>query len=168
MQLTKRAAGYCVLLSLVVAACQQPASAPAEPTELTEQDKTAIRGIFATVVNTVRSSDWDGFTATFAEDAVFHPANSPALHGRDAIKTWASTGPKATPAFDFSNIQVFGEGNLAYATSDVNMTLEGMPADKAKQLVVLRKDASGTWKTVAVSFNSDTMMAPPTTTTTRQ
>lgn len=165
MQNTRRGVGGWLLLPLVVAACQQSA---ATSSELSEEDKTAIRGVFTSVVNSIRAADWDAFTATFADDAVFHPANSPALHGRDAIKQWVTAGPKPGPAFDFTNVQVFGAGNLAYATSDIAMNFEGMPADQGKQLVVLRKDAAGTWKTVAVSFNSDTQMAPPPTTTTAQ
>jgi uncharacterized protein (TIGR02246 family) len=166
MQCTNPRVKCWLLLPLVVAACQQPA---ATSSELSEEDKTAIRGVFSTVVSTIRAADWDAFAATFADDAVFQPANSTALHGRDAIKEWATAGPKATPAFDFSNLQVFGEGNFAYATSDVAMNFEGIPADKAKQLVVLRKDPSGVWKAVAVSFNSDTpLMGTSPTTTTRQ
>jgi uncharacterized protein (TIGR02246 family) len=163
-----RAAGS-LLSVLLVLGCQQPA---AQSAELTEEDKTEIRGLFTTVVNTLRARDWDGFLATFADDVVFHPANSPALQGKDALKTWVSSGPGATQAFDFTNVQVFGEGNLAYGTSDINMALEGIPVDKGKQLVVLRKNAAGEWKTVAVSFNSDTPMpgagAPPLSTTTAQ
>ncbi len=155
-----------MLVLVLVAGCQRPAVAPAA---LSEEDKTAIRAVFETVVNSIRTSNWDAFGATFADNAVFQPANSPALHGPDAIKAWVTAGPKPTAAFDFSNVEVSGEGNLAYATSAINMAFEGVPPDNGKQLVVLRKDPTGAWKTVAVSFNSDTPMpgmpAPMTTTT---
>jgi uncharacterized protein (TIGR02246 family) len=150
-----------LVLPLLLIACDRPSDLGSA---LTVADRAAIDSVFASVVNSIRTSDWDAFASTFAEDAVFHPANSPALHGRDAIKAWAGTGPKATSAFDFTNVEIIGEGNLAYATSDVAMNFEGVPPDKAKQLVVLRKEPSGEWKTVAVSFNSDTPMPMPTTT----
>jgi len=157
------------LMVLAVGACAQPA---ATPTALTEEDRAAITALFATVVNTIRASDWDAFVATFDDNVVFHPANNPPLHGKEALKAWAAAGPKALPAFDFTNVQVFGEGNFAYATSDIAMAFEGMPApDPSKQLVVLRKDAAGQWKTLAVSFNSNTplpgMTGPPPATTTQ-
>ncbi len=42
------------------------------------------------------------------------------------------------------------------------MTITGAPPDSGKQLVVFEKDASGTWHTLAVSFNSDIPLpAPP-------
>ena len=159
MRRGSRKVRWVVLLSLYVVGCQ----AASEPEgSLSEPDKEAIRGVFSNVVTALRAQDWDAFTATFAEDVVFHPANAPALHGREELKNWVSQGPKPTSAFDFTNVEVIGQGNFAFATSDIAMNLEGVPADKGKQLVVLRKEPSGEWKTVAVSFNSDTpMQAPP-------
>ena len=165
--MTSRRSPRLVLALLVMTACQQPDATPAA---LTEEDQNAIREVFATVVRTLRAGDFDAFVATFADDAVFHPANAAALHGRDAIKAWITAGPKASAAFDFTDVEVHGEGNFAYATSAINMALEGVPPDVGKQLVVLRKTSAGKWETVAVSFNSDTPMpgAPPPTTTTGQ
>jgi ketosteroid isomerase-like protein len=93
-----------------------------------------------------------------------HPANAPGLFGREEIKSWVSGGPKAAADFDFSNVEIIGVGNFAYATSDIAMNFEGMPADQGKQLVVLRKEPTGEWKTVAVSFNSNTPIAAASTT----
>lgn len=161
MRRSNRRVVWVALLPLCIVACNQPS----EPTAgLSEADKTAIEAVFANVVTALRASDWDAFLATFAEDVVFHPANAPALHGKEELKNWASSGPKATSAFDFTNVEIIGEGSLAYATSDIAMNFEGVPADQAKQLVVLRKEPSGEWKTVAVSFNSNTPMGTPTTT----
>jgi hypothetical protein len=55
----------------------------------------------------------------------------------------------------FSNVQVWGEGNLAYGTSSYTLTLQGAPPDNGKQLAVFRRGANGEWQVVAVSFNSD-------------
>src|ERR1043165_2949618 len=97
------------------------------------------------------------------------PPNHPAIHGRAALKAWADSSPPIT-AFDFPNVSVDGAGDLAYGTSDIQMTVAppGAPAmsDKAKQLVVFRKQADGSWKVIACAFNSDIPMpaapaAPP-------
>jgi ketosteroid isomerase-like protein len=154
---------WVAVLPLFALACNQP-SETATATALSEADKTAIDSVFARISAAIRAADWDTFTGEFAEDAVFHPANSPGLFGREDIRAWASSGPKATSAFNFSNVEIIGAGNLAYATSDIAMNFEGVPADQAKQLVVLRKEPNGEWKTVAVSFNSNTPMPAPTTT----
>lgn len=149
-----------LLLAATVISCARPA---AEPAALTDADVTAIRGVFSRVVETLRAKDWDAFIATFDDNVVFQPANGPALRGKDELRTWITSGPPATPQFDFTNVQVSGEGDIAYATSDINMSLEGVPPDQAKQLVVLRRNEAGEWKTVAVSFNSSTPLptAPP-------
>jgi uncharacterized protein (TIGR02246 family) len=150
-----------LLLAAMVISCAQPA---AESAPLTEADVTAIRGVFSRVVETLRAHDWDAFIATFDEDVVFHPANNPPLRGKDELRTWITTGPAVTPEFDFTQVQVFGQGDLAYATSDINMMLEDVPPDQGKQLVVLRRNDAGEWKTIAVSFNSNTPLpttAPP-------
>lgn len=168
MRRSNGSAARCAVVLLAITGCQRPTAAPAA---LSEEDKTAIRGVFSTALTTLRGSDWDGFLATFDDNVVFQPANAGALHGKDALRAWVSTGPKPTSAFDFTNVEVNGEGNLAYATSAINMALEGIPVDPGKQLVVLRKNPAGEWKTVAVSFNSDTPMpgaGGPTTTTTTQ
>ena len=161
MQRSKRMVRWMAVLPFFMAACGG-ASQPA--VGLSEPDKEAIRQLFAKTVTALRAGDWDAFTETFADDVVFHVSGGPALHGRDELKNWVSQGPKPTSAFDFTNVEIIGDGNLAYATSDIAINLQGVPPDKGKQLVVLRKEPSGEWKTVAVSFNSDTPVPAATTT----
>jgi uncharacterized protein (TIGR02246 family) len=152
---------WAALLPLCIASCNQPSETT---TGLSAADRTAIEAVFTNIVAALRAGDWDAFTATFAEDVVFQPDNSPALHGREEVKNWVSSGPKPTSAFDFTNVEIIGEGNLAYATSDIAVNMEGIPAEQGKQLVVLRREPSGEWKTVAVSFNSNTALGTPATT----
>jgi ketosteroid isomerase-like protein len=140
------------------------AQSPAESAPLTDADVTAIRGVFSRVVETLRAQDWDAFIATFHDDVVFHPANNPPVRGKNELRTWITSGPPVTSEFDFRDVQVSGSGDIAYATSDINMSFEGVPPDQGKQLVVLRRDDAGEWKTIAVSFNSNTPLptaAPP-------
>jgi uncharacterized protein (TIGR02246 family) len=150
-----------LFLANLVVSCTQPA---AEPAALTDADATAVRGVFTRVVETLRARDFDGFLATFDDDIVFHPANNAPLHGKEELRTWITSGPPVKPEFDFTDVQVFGAGDIAYGVSNIAMALEGVPADQGKQLVVLRRNEAGEWKTVAVSFNSNTplpMAAPP-------
>ncbi|HEX6250824.1 MAG TPA: SgcJ/EcaC family oxidoreductase [Gemmatimonadaceae bacterium] len=155
----KWSAGSWLLVPLLIAGCQQRV---ATTTTLADEDLAAVEQLFASVADAIRGQDWDAFLATFADDAVFHPVDSPALEGKAAIEEWVRAGPAAEPEFAFTDVQVFGEGNLAYGTSNIHLALEGMPAQSGKQLVVLRKDGTGSWKTVAVSYNLDAPMQPDT------
>lgn len=149
-----------LFLAAAVISCARP---PAEPAPLSDADVTEIRGVFSQVVETLRAQEWEAFLATFDDDVVFHPANNPPLSGKDELRAWITSGPPVTPAFDFTQVQVLGNGDIAYGTSDINMTLEGVPPDQGKQLVVLRRNDAGEWKTVAVSFNSNTPLPTPAT-----
>ena len=120
---------------------------------LSKEDVATLEGTFDAVVRLVRAGDWAGWTALYAEDAVFHPPNGPAVRGRAAIRKWGDAFPPVE-AFGFSNVEVSGEGNVAYGTSGYSLTIKGLPPDTGKQLVVFRRGTSG-WLVVAVSFNSD-------------
>jgi ketosteroid isomerase-like protein len=122
-------------------------------TLLTKEDVATLEGIFSTVVRLVRAGDWAGWAALYAEDAVFHPPNAAAVRGRASIQEWGEAFPQVE-AIEFSNVQVSGEGNLAYGTSGYELTIKGLPPDTGKQLGVFRRGTGG-WQVVAASFNSD-------------
>lgn len=120
---------------------------------LSKEDVATLEGMFSAVVRLIRADDWAGWAALYADDAVFHPANAAAVRGRAAIQAWGEAYPKLD-AIEFSNVQVSGEGNLAYGTSRYALTFKGLPPDKGKQLAVFRRGMGG-WQVVAASFNSD-------------
>jgi ketosteroid isomerase-like protein len=122
-------------------------------TVLAKEDVATLEQMFAAVVQLIRAGDWAGWAALYAEDAVLHPPNGPAVRGRAALQQWGEAFPPVE-AIDFSNVQVSGEGNLAYGTSGYALTIKGQPPDTGKQLGVFRRGTSG-WQVVAVSFNSD-------------
>ena len=92
-------------------------------TLLPKEDVAALEGTFGIVVRLVRASDWAGWAALYTEDAVFHPPNGPAVRGRAAIRKWGDAFPPVE-AFDFSNIEISGEGNVAYGTSGYTLTIQ--------------------------------------------
>ncbi len=60
----------------------------------------------------------------------------------------------------FSDIQIHGSGDLAWATTASSFTVEGVPEPNiGKQLVVLQRQADGAWLTLAVSVSPD--LPPP-------
>ena len=73
--------------------------------------------------------------------------------GRPGAEDWVTS-------LTFSDIQIHGSGELAWATSAYSLTTEGVPEpDTGKQLVVLQRQADGSWLTLAVSVSSD--LPPP-------
>ena len=127
----------------------------AAPTELAEQDMTAIRARLDDIARHAGAEDNAAWANDYTEDAVFMAANEPAVRGRAALQKGGETGPKVT-SLTFSDVQIHGRGNLAWATSAYSVTLEGVPAqDIGKQLLVLERQSDGSWRTLAASINSD-------------
>jgi len=136
-------------LVLTLLGCAPPASEPSEA------DLAAIRERFDEVARHVSAEDNAAWANDFTEDGIFMIGNTPAVRGRAAIQKWGETGPKVT-SLTFSDIQIHGRGDLAWATSAYSLTMEGMPKpDTGKQLVVLQRQVDGSWLTVAVSVSSD-------------
>ena len=145
---THTAVAWMTSAALMLAGCQedQPRFSP--------QDELALRAVADSAVRYQRAGDWASWAALYSEDGVLHPPHAAALRGRPALLAWAKTLPQVENAA-FSNVQVWGDGNLAYGTSAYTFTLKGLPADTGKQLWVSRRVGGGKWEVVAVSFNSD-------------
>lgn len=123
--------------------------------ELSDADLAAIRERFDEVARHVAAEDKAAWANDFTEDGIFMIGNTPVVRGRAAIQKWGETGPKVT-SLTFSDVEIHGGGNLAWATSAYSLTMEGVPnPDTGKQLVVLQRQADGSWLTVAASVSSD-------------
>lgn len=145
----------CALTSAILTACGP------RPAQFTVADEAAVRAVFDSVVAQVNAKNWDAWAAGFTDSAVFHPSNGKALHGRPAILAWVKTFPPIEE-FSFSDVRVWGEGDLAYGTSAVFIKIQGAPADTSKQLAVFRRSSGGRWEVAAVSVTSDLpAVAPP-------
>jgi ketosteroid isomerase-like protein len=152
--MTIRYAVPSVLLGLMLAiGCAAPP--PAAPV-FTPEDEAAVAAAFEQTVVDFRAGDFANWASRFSDDAVFHAPNAPAVVGRAAIQAWSEAMP-AIEAVEFTNVRVWGDGNVAWGVSDYALTLQGMPSDRGKQLAVLKR-TNGVWQTVAVSFNTDLPM----------
>ena len=144
-----------LLMALLAASGCQP-----RPPEFTAEDATKLRGIFDATVSNISAGDWTTWSKQFAPDAVLQPPNAPSARGRAAILAWGQAFPHVE-AIAFGNVQVSGEGNMAFGTSSYVLKLPGAPADSGKQLVVFRRAADGTWSIPALSFTSDLPVPVP-------
>jgi ketosteroid isomerase-like protein len=134
---------------LLLAACQSQSEAPA----FTAEDEAAVRAMFDNTPGYFLNRTFGPWAQQFAEDGIFQPPNAPTVRGRTALQAWAEAFPPMETA-SFSNVQVTGEGNMAWGTSDYALKLKDGPSDNGKQLVVFRK-TNGSWQIVAGAFSSD-------------
>lgn len=129
-------------------------AAPAPPApEFTAADRDHVAGMFNQTVADFRAGAFDNWASRFSEDAVFHAPNQPAVVGRAAILAWGQAMPPIE-SVDFTNVQVWGSGDVAWGVSDYTLALQGVPPDTGKQLGVVQR-VNGEWQVVAVSFNTD-------------
>jgi ketosteroid isomerase-like protein len=137
-------------------ACQ---SRPSPSAQFTAADEAAIRAVLDSALKNVNERDWTSWAGLFADSAVMQPPNAKALHGRQAILAFGQAFPPIE-RFSAWDVQIRGEGNLAYVTSAVEIKLKGGAPDTSKQLVVFRRSPAGRWEGVALSVNSDLPLAP--------
>jgi len=137
-------------------------------TQFTSEDASKLRGMFDSTVANIRARDWTTWSQQYTDDAVLQAPNAKTVKGRAAILAWGQAFPPVEEV-RFPNVQVSGEGDMAYGTSDYVLKLQGMPADTGKQLVVFRRSSGGKWEIPAVSFSSDLPLpAPPSRATPRR
>ncbi len=134
---------------------------PPPPAELTEDDLAAIRHRFDEVARHLSPEDNDAWANDFTEDAQFMIQNTPTIRDREAIREWGeSDSSPVVLSISFSDIEIHGSGDWAWATSNVVATCEGIDGPVAlKQLVVLERQPDGTWLTAAAHVSSN--LPPP-------
>lgn len=124
----------------------------------TEHDQAMIRQMFESSLGFIKAGDWSSWAEMYADDGVLQPPHAPSVRGRPALVEWGRAFPPIE-ALAFSRVEIFGEGNVAWATSVYALKVKDQAADTGKQLVVFRRMADGKWKLVVGSFNSDLPVA---------
>lgn len=91
-------------------------------TELSEQDRAALRAYAARDSALVVSRDWDALAAEYAPDGVRMPPNQPPVQGRDAIRRWLQQMPPIS-AFSFRLEDLQGSGEHAFMRGTYSITI---------------------------------------------
>jgi len=96
----------------------------------------------------------------YTDDAKFLHPNIEIVSGKQAIKEFFETGRAfGLRRINFESIEVGYDGDLAYERGVINMDLEpeGGQAmvDRGKYLVVMKRQADGSWKVAVDIWNSD-------------
>ena len=140
-----------VLLALTLGMCS--ACTP-RPTDLTSADRAAIQHVIDQVAHTLVEGDLQAWAGQFSEDGVIYSPNSPAVKGRATIQKWAQ-GIARIQELSFSDVQIWGQGDYAYATSAYRFAVTGAATDIGKQLWAFRRTAAKNWEVLVASYSSD-------------
>ncbi|MGI9188607.1 MAG: YybH family protein, partial [Longimicrobiaceae bacterium] len=113
-----------LILVLALAACQQAEPEPADPVEATPTavvtdpaaDRAVIEAMTADYQAADRAGDHAAIAALYADDAVIHPANLPAAHGREALDAYfaANDSEPQDITFTTGDVVVSDAGDMAY------------------------------------------------------
>ena len=149
----RRTLTLAILPVLILSGC---AKAPAA---FTDSERTAIRSLVEDFTSAYNKGDFATAAAAYAEDGILMPPNAPAVEGRAGIQK-RFEGMGRPLAFSQPVVEVDGEGNLAYARLNYDITVTPANAktaanDKGKVLLVLRKQSDGKWSTIRGMWNSD-------------
>ena len=142
-----------VVAVLTFTACQSSG-----PASLTEADKAAIEASLAEWVKGALANDWAAVAATYTEDAVLMPPNSPIVEGRANIQAYFEGFPPVRE-LTATNVEVLGQGDTAYVRGTYTMTIAAEDAeaitDTGKYLEVRKKQPDGSWLLHRDMFSSD-------------
>jgi uncharacterized protein (TIGR02246 family) len=149
---------------LGLAACQT------KPQPLTAADSTAIgqlRSAFETAWN---AGNVNAIMALHTADAVLEQGDSPERDGQEAIRGYYDTtlGTPQRPTIAIERKATMGRQDLATEIGTYTLTFPAAagaaapPPLKGKYLVVLQKQADGSWKVAWDAGSLDAPLPPPT------
>lgn len=152
----------CIALLLMAVSCTQQA-----PADTRAADEAKIKELDAQWSKTAMANDLDGTVSYYADDAYLLAPNAPIASGKPAIRAvWSALlSPEVSVSWQASKVEVARSGDLAYVIGTYQVTAKDpkskMAPDKGKLVEVWKKQADGSWKTVADIFNSDLPVAAP-------
>ncbi len=122
----------------------------------------ALRAVDAEWAAAAQAKDFDKVISYYSVTAIELPPNAPVRKSREAItKSWAAfvRSPGTTLNWQPVKVEVSESRDLGYIAGTYEYTETGADGekivDRGKYLEVMRKIDDGTWKCVAVSWNSD-------------
>ena len=159
-----RIASTLAVTTFIASALAGCAKAPSS-SSFTDADRTAIRAVVDSFTNAINKGDYATAASYYAEDGVFMPPNTAAVEGRAAIEKQFGTFGRVS-SFSQPIVEIDGVGDLAYARLNADLTFTPpnsttSMSDKAKVLIVMRRQADGKWRTTRGMVNSDMPMPGP-------
>ncbi|MGA2981363.1 MAG: nuclear transport factor 2 family protein [Terriglobales bacterium] len=154
----------CLALAVVTVGCSNAPAPPPPDTRAT--DVQAIKDIEAAWVKDANTKDADKWASYYAEDASTLFPGSGILNGKAAVKAAMvpfMADPNFSLTFQSTRTMASKGGDMVYSLGTYTMIMTNPKTkkpmtDKGKFLTVYTKQADGTWKAVADTYNSDSPM----------
>ncbi len=128
----------------------------------TEADIEAVKNLTEEYDAAINSGDLDSWVSLYTDDAVRMPPNSPALVGKDAIRSvMQSSFEKYTFDIKETTEEVIVAGDWAFARGTYTYTItpkaggEPIGDDSGKWMAFNKRQPDGSWKIYRNIFNSD-------------
>ncbi len=128
----------------------------------TEADIEAVKNLTEEYDAAINSGDLDSWVSLYTDDAVRMPPNSPALVGKDAIRSvMQSSFEKYTFDIKETAEEVIVAGDWAFARGTYTYTItpkaggEPIGDDSGKWMAFHKRQPDGSWKIYRNIFNSD-------------
>jgi ketosteroid isomerase-like protein len=150
----------CLSFALVLSSCAHTAN------DDSTNAVNAIRAADTALSKAVADKDLEGIMLWYAEDAVLLPTAEPIVIGRSAIREeWQHilSIPDFQNTSSLTRIDVSSGGDMAYSMGTYSATMRGEDGnpvtEPGKWLAVWRRQAGGSWRIVADTYNTD--IPPP-------
>ena len=151
----------CLAVAALTVACSNAPAPP--PPDTRAADLQAVKDVEAAWLKDINTKDADKYVSYFAEDgSALYPGNG-ILNGKAAIKAAVAPGladPNFSLTLESTRAMASKGGDMVYSQGTYTMTMTNPKTkkpmtDKGKYLTVYTKQADGSWKVVADTFNSD-------------
>jgi uncharacterized protein (TIGR02246 family) len=141
-------------------------NAPTPPPDTRAADLQAVKDVETAWNKDVATKDPDKWASYFAEDGSGLYPGAGILNGKAAIRAAIApfmADPNFSLAFQSTRAVASKSGDMVYSQGTYTMTMTDAKTkkpitDKGKYLTVYMKQADGSWKAVADTFNSDSPM----------
>jgi len=152
----------CLALAVWAAACS---TAPTPPPDTRAADVQAVKEVEAASFKAVAAKD-ENWTNFFAEDGCGLYPGAGILCGKAAIKTSMASmfaDPNFALTYQCTRAMASKGGDMVFSQGTYTLTMTNPKTkkpmtDKGKYVTVYTKQADGSWKAVADTYNSDSPM----------
>lgn len=157
------------ILCLIAVACSTaptPAAAPTAPPDTRAADVQAIKDVEAAWMKDMATKDPAKWASYLADDGAGLYPGAPTVIGRDAVKASIApmfADPNFALTFSSTKIEASKGGDMVYTYGTYSLTMTNPKTkkpmtDHGKYLTVYTKQADGSWKAAADTYNSDSKM----------
>jgi uncharacterized protein (TIGR02246 family) len=159
--------GSIVVFFLIAVGCSNaPTAAPAAPPDTRAADVQAVKDLEAAWVKDMAAKDPAKWAAYFTDDGAGLYPGAPTVTGKDALKAAIApmlADPNFALTFASTKAAASKGGDMVYSYGTYTLTMTNPKTkkpmtDHGKYMTVYMKQADGSWKAVADTYNSDSAM----------